>query len=66
MKLSLDGIRDKQQWKGVGLKLPEYDVSTVKVKTAAKPECVAFFRNRIANHFKRWLFCNIAKPYVII
>lgn len=32
MKLSLDRIRDKQQWTGVGIKLPEYDVGIVKVK----------------------------------
>ncbi len=51
MKLSLDGIKEKQQWERANIRLPEYDVRAVKKRTAEKPEWVHFGAGNIFRGF---------------
>ena len=54
MKLSIQGIKDKEAWEKAGIKLPSYDVEKVATATKEAPVWVQF-RNR--QHFQniyRW------------
>ena len=42
MKLTLDGIKDRQAWEKAGIKLPGYDVEAVSKKAKDAPEWVHF------------------------
>ena len=42
MKLTLDGIKDRQAWEKAGIKLPEYDVEAVSKKAKEAPGWVHF------------------------
>lgn len=42
MKLTLDGIKDRQAWEKAGIKLPGYDVEAVSKKAKEAPEWVHF------------------------
>ena len=42
MKLTLDGIKDRQAWEKAGIKLPRYDVEAVSKKAKDAPEWVHF------------------------
>ena len=37
MKLTLDGIKDRQAWENAGIKLPGYDVEAVSKKAKEAP-----------------------------
>ena len=37
MKLTLDGIKDRQAWEKAGIKLPGYDVEAVSKKAKDTP-----------------------------
>lgn len=49
MKLSLNGIQDKEQWKGY--KLPEFDIEAVKKNTYENPTWVHFGAGNIFRAF---------------
>ena len=51
MKLTLEGIKEKERWNDIGIKLPEYDVSAVKTVTAENPEWVHFGAGNIFRGF---------------
>ena len=42
MKLTLDGIKDRQAWEKAGIKLPGYDVEAVSKKAKDAPGWVHF------------------------
>lgn len=42
MKLTLDGIKDRQAWEKAGIKLPGYDVEAVSKKAKEAPGWVHF------------------------
>ena len=42
MKLTLDGIKDRQAWENAGIKLPGYDVEAVSKKAKEAPGWVHF------------------------
>ncbi|MDD6449564.1 MAG: mannitol dehydrogenase family protein [Lachnospiraceae bacterium] len=42
MKLSLEGIQDKEQWQKIGVKLPDYNVKEVSEKAVKAPRWVHF------------------------
>ncbi len=42
MKLTLDGIKDREAWEKAGIKLPGYDVETVSEKARKEPRWVHF------------------------
>ena len=42
MKLTLDGIKDRQAWEKAGIKLPGYDVEAVSKKAKDAPGVVHF------------------------
>lgn len=42
MKLTIDGIREKEAWKDTGVQLPAYDVSEISEKTRQNPVWVHF------------------------
>ena len=37
MRLTLDGLKDKEAWKQAGVKLPQYDIASVKENTKKSP-----------------------------
>ena len=58
MKLSIQGIKDKEAWEKAGIKLPSYDVEKVATATKEAPVWVHFgigniFRQRINYTGKR-------------
>ena len=42
MKLSIQGIKDKEAWEKAGIKLPSYDVEKVATATKEAPVWVHF------------------------
>ena len=62
MKLTLDGIKDRQAWEKAGIKLPGYDVEAVSKKAKEAPGWVHF---GIGNIFRVFIgachmaFCNL-------
>lgn len=42
MKLTLDGIKNREAWEKAGIKLPGYDVEAVSAKAVKEPEWVHF------------------------
>lgn len=55
MKLTLDGIKNRDEWKGYSL--PEYDIAEMCEKTAAKPVWMHFGAGNIFRAF----LCNAAQ-----
>lgn len=51
MKLNLEGIKEKQQWEKANIRLPQYDVRTVKKRTSENPEWVHFGAGNIFRGF---------------
>ena len=45
MKLSIQGIKDKEAWEKAGIKLPSYDVEKVATATKEAPVWVHFGRD---------------------
>lgn len=42
MKLTMDGIKNRESWEKAGIKLPKYDVEKVCQKAQEKPVWVHF------------------------
>ena len=42
MKLTLQGLQEKEQWKNAGIGLPSYDIETVAEETKKNPVWVHF------------------------
>ena len=42
MRLTLDGLKDKEAWKQAGVQLPQYDIAAVKENTKKSPVWVHF------------------------
>lgn len=42
MKLTLEGLKDKEAWKRAGIQIPEYDIEAVTKKTVDSPRWVHF------------------------
>lgn len=51
MKLTLEGIKDKNGWENAGIKLPSYDIEKVAAKTKESPEWVHFGAGNIFRIF---------------
>ena len=51
MKLTLDGIKDRQAWEKAGIKLPGYDVEAVSKKAKDAPGWVHFGSGNIFRVF---------------
>ena len=51
MKLSLEGIKNKQEWTGNGIKLPEFDIAAVREETKKNPEWIHFGAGNIFRGF---------------
>lgn len=51
MNLTLDGIKEKQQWERANIRLPEYDVRAVRKRTAENPEWIHFGAGNIFRGF---------------
>ena len=45
MKLTLEGIKDKQAWNRAGIGLPSYDLETLAQRTTEAPVWVHFGSN---------------------
>ncbi|MFC2734057.1 MAG: mannitol dehydrogenase family protein, partial [Oribacterium sp.] len=42
MKLREEGLRDRESWEKIGVRLPSYDISSVRRKSIAVPRWVHF------------------------
>lgn len=51
MKLSLEGLRDSKIWEEAGIKLPKFDIFTVRERTAKAPKWVHFGAGNIFRGF---------------
>ena len=51
MKLSLQGIKDREAWKNAGIKLPVYDIEKVTEETKKAPVWVHFGAGNIFRIF---------------
>ena len=51
MKLSLGGIKNREEWLRKGIKLPEFDVEAVRKETAVNPEWIHFGAGNIFRGF---------------
>ena len=68
MKLSIQGIKDKEAWEKAGIKLPSYDVEKVATATKEAPVWVHFGIGNIfrifIRHFKLTVpFCPVQSRY---
>ena len=68
MKLSIQGIKDKEAWEKAGIKLPSYDVEKVATATKEAPVWVHFGIGNIFRIFIRYFkltvpFCPIQSRY---
>ena len=43
MKLTLQGLQEKEQWKNAGIGLPSYDIEKVAEETKKNPESCSRF-----------------------
>ena len=57
MKLSLEGIKNREIWEKTGYKLPEFDVTHVSEKTKENPVWVHFGIGNIFRAFQ----CNVVQ-----
>ena len=65
MKLTLQGLQEKEQWKNAGIGLPSYDIEKVAEETKKNPVWVHFGAGNIFRIFRN-LFevkCKIVTLY---
>lgn len=70
MKLSLEGIKNREPWEAVGIKLPQFDIDAVRRETATNPEWVHFgagniFRGFIGSISQSLLNQGLAKTGIV-
>lgn len=51
MKLSIKGIKDREEWLSKGIRLPEFDIEAVRKETAENPEWIHFGAGNIFRGF---------------
>ena len=70
MKLTLEGLKNTQEWEAAGIALPSYDVEKVVANTRAAPACVCFGCRETSSVFSSadWLthFLQREKPTKVL
>lgn len=51
MKLTYDGIQNRNEWESKGIKLPQFDINAMKNKTAKSPQWIHFGAGNIFRGF---------------
>lgn len=53
MKLTLQGLQEKEQWKNAGIGLPSYDIEKVAEETKKNPVWATFWSRKYFPYFYR-------------